>query len=107
MSNDAPPMKIEAIRSRGDEQALLEFLRDRDVQCPLCRYNLRALTSARCPECGRELRLSVGLLEPRQGAWLTAQIATAGLMLWRRRYLRLATAWQWSIAAIAAAVPLL
>src|SRR5947207_14443971 len=59
----------------ADETALLDFLRDRDVACPLCRYNLRALTSPRCPECGRELRLSVGLLEPRQGAWLTGQIA--------------------------------
>jgi hypothetical protein len=59
----------------ADETALLDFLRDRDVACPLCRYNLRALTSPRCPECGRELRLSVGLVEPRQGAWLTGQIA--------------------------------
>jgi hypothetical protein len=59
----------------ADETALLDFLRDRDVACPLCRYNLRALTSARCPECGRELRLAIGLVEPRQGAWLTGQIA--------------------------------
>jgi hypothetical protein len=61
----------------ADARALLDFLRDRDVTCPLCRYNLRALTTPRCPECGRELRLSVGLVEPRQGAWLTTQIATA------------------------------
>jgi hypothetical protein len=59
----------------ADETALLDFLRDRDVACPLCRYNLRALTSPRCPECGRELRLTIGLVEPRQGAWLTGQIA--------------------------------
>jgi hypothetical protein len=61
--------------TRTDERALLDFLRERDVPCPLCRYNLRALTTPRCPECGRELRLSVGLVEPRQGAWLTGQIA--------------------------------
>src|SRR6476660_5751659 len=59
----------------ADETALLNFLRDRDVACPLCRYNLRALTSPRCPECGREVRLTIGLVEPRQGAWLTGQIA--------------------------------
>jgi hypothetical protein len=63
----------------ADETALLDFLRDRDVACPLCRYNLRALTSPRCPECGRELRLSVGLIEPRQAAWLTGQIALTAL----------------------------
>src|SRR5436190_1708028 len=54
---------------------LVGFLRERDVACPLCHYNLRGLTSSRCPECGRELELRVGLSEPRQGAWLTAQIA--------------------------------
>ncbi len=35
---------------------------DTDVLCPDCSYNLRGLTSDRCPECGRsveELRLGV------------------------------------------------
>jgi hypothetical protein len=69
-----------------DRQALVEFLRDRDISCPLCRYNLRGLLSPRCPECGRDLELRVGLSEPRQGAWLSAQIATTaaagiGLMI--------------------------
>ncbi len=59
----------------ADDAALLDFLRERDIACPLCRYNLRALTSPRCPECGRELKLTIGLVEPRQGAWLTGQIA--------------------------------
>src|SRR3954469_21126167 len=67
--------EIETVDPAGDAEALVGFVRERDVACPLCRYNLRGLTSARCPECGRELRLSVGLLEPRQGAWLLAQIA--------------------------------
>ena len=61
----------------ADERALIEFLGQRDVPCPLCGYNLRQLRSARCPECGRELELRVGLSEPRQGAWVTAQIAIA------------------------------
>ena len=60
-----------------DERALIDFLRDRDIACPLCGYNLRHLRSPRCPECGRELELRVGLSEPRQAAWLTAQIAVS------------------------------
>ena len=54
---------------------LVEFLRDRDVPCPLCGYNLRRLDSARCPECGREIRLSVNLAEPYLRGWLTTVIA--------------------------------
>ena len=66
----------------SDEAALLEYLRGRDAACPLCNYNLRGLTSSRCPECGHELRLSVGLVEPRIGAWVTCLVgvtAAAGM----------------------------
>src|SRR5687768_612143 len=59
----------------SDEAALLAYVRDRDVACPLCTYNLRGLTTCRCPECGRELQLSVGLVEPRMGAWVTCLVA--------------------------------
>jgi hypothetical protein len=58
----------------SDEAALLDYLRGRDVGCPLCNYNLRGLTSCRCPECGHELRLGVGLVEPRIGAWVTCLV---------------------------------
>lgn len=54
---------------------LVEYLRDRDVLCPLCEYNLRQLDSAQCPECGREIRLSVNLAEPYLRGWLTTVIA--------------------------------
>src|SRR5687767_11236368 len=67
-------MDIEA-EAPSDEAALLGYLRDRDVACPLCTYNLRGLTTCRCPECGRELPLSVGLVEPRIGAWVTCLVA--------------------------------
>ena len=30
---------------------------DRDIPCPNCRYNLRNLTSANCPECGQEITI--------------------------------------------------
>ena len=58
-----------------DTEALVEFLRHRDAWCPACRYNLRGLTSPRCPECGRELRLSVGAIEPFLRAWITLVVA--------------------------------
>ena len=64
--------------AQSTEEALLDYLRDRDAACPLCRYNLRGLTSGRCPECGRALQLTIGLVEPRVGAWVTALISMAG-----------------------------
>jgi hypothetical protein len=58
-----------------DAEALIGFLRERDVFCPLCRYNLRGLTVPRCPECGRDLQLSVGVTEPFLRAWITLAVA--------------------------------
>ena len=49
---------------------LLAFLRDHDAPCPVCGYNLRHLTVPRCPECGRELKLSVGATEPYLRGWI-------------------------------------
>src|SRR3954471_8593244 len=57
---------------RRDDDALIQFLAERDVPCPLCQYNLRGLLSPRCPECGRELQLTVGLTEPPMKAWIVA-----------------------------------
>ncbi len=59
------------------EPLLLQFLSDRDVACPLCGYNLRGLTSPRCPECGRELQLAVGLTEPYLRAWVALVVVAA------------------------------
>ncbi|HEY4329377.1 MAG TPA: hypothetical protein VGN88_06555 [Phycisphaerae bacterium] len=54
-----------AAREPASETAfLLNYLKDHDARCPLCKYNLRQLTQPRCPECGREIRLTVGLTEP-------------------------------------------
>ena len=63
-----------------DSQAselLAAFLADRDVQCPRCGYNLRGITSGRCPECGDPLELRVGLVWPKQKAMLTGLIGLA------------------------------
>lgn len=54
---------------------LVAFLRDRDVFCPLCNYNLRDLLSDRCPECGRELQLTIGLVEPYLRAWIALAVS--------------------------------
>jgi hypothetical protein len=54
---------------------LLTFLRGRDVPCPVCGYNLRDLTTARCPECGDELQLQVGAVERAQGWYIVALLA--------------------------------
>jgi hypothetical protein len=58
-----------------DASELAQWLADRDVPCPLCRYNLRGLASNRCPECGRELRLGVSVVEPFSRVWVSLLVA--------------------------------
>ena len=53
---------------------LIAYLRDRDAACPLCGYNLRGLTSSRCPECGRRVRLTIGMVQPYLMAWVTSVV---------------------------------
>jgi hypothetical protein len=55
-------------------ELLLQFVRERDVRCPRCDYNLRNLTQPVCPECREQLHLSVGLTRPKFG-WLIAALA--------------------------------
>jgi len=45
-----------AVMSNDDE--LLEVLKTQDTPCPECGYNLRGLTSAKCPECAAEFELT-------------------------------------------------
>ncbi|MHC4272100.1 MAG: hypothetical protein ACYTGE_05675 [Planctomycetota bacterium] len=71
-----------------DEVAhLLAYVHGRDVPCPLCGYNLRDLTQARCPECRQDLALTVGVTRLQFG-WLIVTIVpsmfsgiAAGLLL--------------------------
>jgi hypothetical protein len=56
------------------EHLLLEFLREHEAPCPVCGYNLKALTRPVCPECGQELVLAVGAARLRFG-WLFAAVA--------------------------------
>ena len=43
-----------------ETELLLRFVAHRDHACPRCDYNLRNLTQPVCPECGEELKLTVG-----------------------------------------------
>jgi hypothetical protein len=56
---------------------LLRFVRDRDVECPGCGYNVRNLCNDRCPECGQRLELGLRLSEPRQGALIAGLVGLA------------------------------
>lgn len=59
---------------RTHEVMLLEFLRDNNAACPVCGYNLRALTRPRCPECRQDLALTVGAKRIHLG-WLIIALA--------------------------------
>lgn len=54
----------------SDDESLIAFLSERDVQCPVCQYNLRGLIRPRCPECGTALRLTVGTVDAYAGTWI-------------------------------------
>jgi hypothetical protein len=53
---------------------LIDLLADRDVPCPGCRYNLRGLTTDRCPECNQQLELEIKLAEPKLAAFITGLV---------------------------------
>ena len=56
------------------QHMLLSFLREHDAPCPVCGYNLHALTRPICPECGHDLVLTVGTTRVHLG-WLLASVA--------------------------------
>ena len=66
---EAPPTTM-----RTKDIMLLEFLREHDAACPVCGYNVKAITRPICPECGHELVLTVGAARVRLG-WLLAAVA--------------------------------
>lgn len=63
----------DATTTRAQEM-LLDFLRVHEAACPVCGYNLKALTRPICPECGHDLVLTVGTARLRLG-WLLAALA--------------------------------
>ena len=48
----------------SDKRILRAWLNGRDTPCPCCKYNLRGLTSGRCPECGSPLEISITAQTP-------------------------------------------
>lgn len=68
------PAPIDPLRI-SDTDRLISFLHNRDEPCPLCAYNLRDLTSPRCPECGHLLKLTVAQAEPYFRAWIMVLVA--------------------------------
>ena len=54
---------------------LIDYLATRDVACPVCDYNLRNLTRPCCPECGRQLELSVRATDVPMGIWIAGLVA--------------------------------
>jgi hypothetical protein len=62
---------------------VVEFLRERDIACPTCLYNLRETAGDRCPECGTAIRLEVAGSTSGAFWWLASVIGCAigGLIL--------------------------
>lgn len=56
----------------SEAELLREYLASRDVPCVRCGYNLRGLTSGRCPECDLPVTLVIGSREPPWATWLAA-----------------------------------
>lgn len=71
-TSDVSPQSPQPLSSA--DALLLDFLREHEVPCPVCRYNLKALTRPICPECGHSLRLTVGAGQVPLG-WLLAALA--------------------------------
>lgn len=65
-----PPTTQQCGAATSDAERLIDFLRDRDVPCPLCGYNLRNLTGTVCPECRQNLQITVGVRDVRFGYFL-------------------------------------
>ena len=64
---------------------LLDFLADHDASCPVCGYNLRGISTPRCPECGRTVHFEVVPAESHLRAWVALAATTcsaAGLGLY-------------------------
>ena len=62
------------------DQLFRAFLAAGDAACPVCAYNLRAIESQCCPECGAQLELRLGSSDLRLAPWLTGIITAAVLL---------------------------
>ena len=70
MTNESEP-------GNRESELLKTLLAVRDIPCPVCGYNLRAISSANCPECGAKLDLKVGSSDLKLGPWIAAILGVA------------------------------
>lgn len=66
---------------------LIRYLAEHEARCPICRYNLKNLTSPTCPECGADLELRVGAADSTNTSWIILLLAMAipagiGVLTW-------------------------
>ncbi|MCH8165569.1 MAG: hypothetical protein IH889_08165 [Planctomycetes bacterium] len=66
-----------ADNDESEAELLKALLAERDLPCPVCGYNLRAIASTNCPECGAKLDLRVGSTDLKLGPWLLTMLAGA------------------------------
>jgi hypothetical protein len=86
MSSDSP----QPDSTTDDQVMLVTWLSTHDARCPACKYNLRNLTQARCPECGLRISLSIVANEPHLRLWIATTIllcTDAGLGIFVLMYL--------------------
>lgn len=75
MSMEPEIRRAGSVVEEGDTAVLLRYLATHDVACPLCKYNLRGLVVPRCPECGKQIKLMVGLTDSYVAPFVTLLIA--------------------------------
>lgn len=64
--------------SESDQsQMLQDYLSKNNEPCPSCEYDLHGLKGNKCPECGQELLLRVGLATPNLAAFIVGLIGLA------------------------------
>lgn len=66
----------------SDDARLIEFLRGRDVACPVCGYNLRGIQDSRCPECAEQLTIGVHRADLDLYSWYIGLIPLSGGLFW-------------------------
>jgi hypothetical protein len=63
--------------SPAPADAIRSYLAERDEACPGCGYNLRGAQEPVCPECGREIRISIARGDAGR-AWLLLLLVALG-----------------------------
>ena len=68
---------MDSVPTDSEDAFLVAYLRDRDVECPICQYNLRNLQTDRCPECGEHLTIQLAPAEAKQKLLIVGLVGLA------------------------------